>query len=132
MNDTDEHGRKFYFCEDLDESVGSGADDWFKEQETADKDDANLISSLCGQGIHKPVLDFDFPCRLIPSSTEGNFHLYIDRPIAWDTYEKLLLALKEANLLQPGFVKNSVERKATFVRPPWVKKKPKPTKETEP
>lgn len=125
MNDTDDHGRKFYRCEGLDESIDSDEDDWFKEQETSDRSEANLISSNCGQGVHKPVLDFDFPCRLVPSTSLDHFHLYIDKPMAWYTYEKLLNALREANLLQPGFVKNSIARKATFVRPPWIKKKAK-------
>lgn len=124
MSDTDEFGRKFYFCEDLDKSLNSGEDGnkWFKEQETADREQANLVSSSCGQGVHMPALDFDLPARLIPSTTEGHFHLYIDKPMAWDKYEALLVAMRDAGLLQPGFVKNSIERKATFVRPPWIKK----------
>lgn len=127
MSDTDEFGRKFYFCEDLDRSVDSKSDTnaWFKEQETADKDHANLVSSICADGMHRPVLDFDFPCRLIPSTTPGNGHLYIDKPMTWEAFEALLTALRDAGLLQPGFVKNSIKRKATFVRPPWIKKQPK-------
>lgn len=27
---------------------------------------------------HSPVLDIDFPARLLPSTTEGHFHSYLD------------------------------------------------------
>ena len=128
MNDTDIFGRKFYFCEGLDIDQGSDSPDQSETRTECERNDANLISSDCGKGIHKPVLDFDFPCRLIPSSTEGCFHLYIDKPMDWDTYEKLLQTLNEVGLLQDGFAKKSIERKATFVRPPWIKKKAKETK----
>jgi hypothetical protein len=122
MSSTDEFGRKFYFCEGLDDGGNSDEEDHSEKRTECDRDSANLISSDCGQGVHAPVLDIDFRCRLFPSSTDGCFHLYIDKPMAWDTYEKLLLAMQEAGILQPGFVKNSIARKATFVRPPWVKK----------
>lgn len=86
----------------------------------------NLFSSelaLVGyKGAHAPTLDIDFPCELIESSTEGHFHLYIDVPMSWDTYEELLVAMMNAGLLQPGFVSLSIARKASYLRKPGVTK----------
>lgn len=38
----------------------------------------NLISSLCDDEMHRPALDIDVPCRVVPSSTEGHCHIYFD------------------------------------------------------
>jgi hypothetical protein len=119
MSDTDDFGRKFFVCDHLNES---SEDVQAEERRECTRDEANLISSDCGQGVHMPALDFDIPARLIPSTTPGHFHLYIDKPMAWDDYEKVLIALRDAHVLEAGFVKNSIARKATFVRPPWIKK----------
>jgi len=94
--------------------------------------DANLISSeLWGQNdipkddrLHAPALDFDFPCRLIPSSTKGHFHLYIDKTIPWKEYVKVLEVLGEVGLLEPGYVEAAKRRQATHLRLPGVKKDP--------
>lgn len=114
--------RLFYYCEKLDEDGDSKNSNFDKEIIECDFDEANLIASICSNGFHKPVLDFDFSCELIPSSTPGCFHLYINKYIDSDKYEKLLLALLDCGLLQKGFVNNSIKRGASFVRPPWIKK----------
>lgn len=39
----------------------------------------NCVGSLLAYGkLHAPTLDVDFPCELVPSSTPGHFHRYID------------------------------------------------------
>lgn len=136
----DQHGRKYFFLADLDKRNGSGTapedaaiDNEDRQPATAET--ANLVSSEVGypnlpgmEGkFHKPVLDFDLPIRAIPSTTEGHFHLYIDRAMSWDDYEKLLTVLGEVKLLEPGYVGAALRRKATFVRPPNVKKPPAKT-----
>lgn len=85
---------------------------------------ANLVSSeLEGdEGLHAPVLDLDFPCELVPSSTEGHFHLYLNRELDWSRYVHLLLALKECGLLEEGYVEASLAQGRTYVRRPEVRK----------
>jgi len=86
--------------------------------------EANLITSIVADnsGMHRPVLDIDVPCVLVPSSTPGHFHLYIDKPMSWKTYHALLCALGEAGILEGGYVGASIERGHTAVRLPWVSK----------
>lgn len=127
MQDFDEQGRGFYFVEDLDKRDRSGSSDDLnaidrERRVPVTKDEANLISSQCQDGLHRPVLDFDIPARYVPSTTEGHGHLYIDLGLDWEKYEKLLVALGDAGILEDGYVKAALRRKATFVRPPWVKK----------
>lgn len=71
---------------------------------------------------HRPMLDLDFPAAVIPSSTEGHCHLYIDRDLTWEQYEKLLDVMAEIGLLEAGYVAASKARGRTFLRLPWIKK----------
>ena len=73
-------------------------------------------------GMHKPVLDLDFPAKLLDSSTPGHHHLLIDKEMSWEQYVKMLDVLAEVGILQQGYVNASKERKFTCVRLPWVKK----------
>ena len=79
--------------------------------------------------MHRPILDIDFPAQLIPSSTEGHFHLYLDKPMPWSTYKKLLRALAEAGIIEGGYARASEARKYTAVRLPWVHKDDAPDQE---
>ena len=88
----------------------------------ATPDVANLISSRLDDGMHAPVLDIDFNARLQPSSTKGHFHLYLEKPMTWRKYRRLLRALYKAGIIQKGYYTNSVRRRQTLVRLPWVKK----------
>lgn len=72
--------------------------------------------------LHKPVLDLDIPAVLLPSSTEGHFHLYIDKEMSWKSYKKLLTVLAEVGIIEEGYLRASVARKHTAVRLPWIKK----------
>ena len=72
--------------------------------------------------LHKPVLDLDIPAVLLPSSTEGHFHLYIDKEMSWKSYKKLLTVLAEVGVIEKGYLRASVARKHTAVRLPWIKK----------
>ncbi len=75
-----------------------------------------------GLDLHRPVLDLDFPAKLVPSSTEGRYHLYLDKALTWPQYQCLLWALQQAGILEPGYVSASIHRGHTSVRLPWVKK----------
>lgn len=76
-----------------------------------------------GAPLHRPAIDIDVPARLIPSSTPGHHHLYLDVDCTWEQYEALLKALNACGIVETGYVLAALERKATFVRLPWVKKK---------
>jgi hypothetical protein len=84
--------------------------------------EAQLTSSLLRDGQHAPALDLDFPCRLVPSSTPGHFHLYIDKPMSWRKYKKLMKALVKAGLLEKGYYRASVAREGSDLRMPGVSK----------
>lgn len=92
----------------------------------------NLITSLVNpyskdqdylpSSSHLPVLDFDFPCALVPSSRPNHHHLYIDKPISWESYKKLLTVLAEVGLLEQGYVDASIAKGFTAVRIPGATK----------
>ena len=126
----DEFGRILSWCPDMDRYDNEVVDAKLGES-------VNLICSLTskrtafyGLDKHRPVLDIDFPARLLPSTTPGHFHLYLDGIELTDLqYGKLLNVLAEVGIIQQG-VKNQFDRlRATFVRPPWVKKIVKGAKE---
>jgi hypothetical protein len=120
----DDFGRGYWHCPNLDKKKDSGDPNGpdTEERYPVLKADANLVSSLCYNGEHRPVLDIDIPARLVPSSTEGHTHLYFDVPMSWKKYSTLLVVLQDAGILQPGYVQAALRREATFVRPPHVKK----------
>lgn len=81
---------------------------------------ANLISSKLENGLHAPAIDIDMPCELLPSSTPGHFHLYIDCAMEWDAYLGLLWALADAGIVEESYVRASERKGATFLRKPGV------------
>lgn len=94
-------------------------------REVADLAEANVVSSIAASGSvphHYPVLDLDVPARLVPSSTPGHSHLYIDKSVPDEVYWRLCEALVNAGILEPGYVSASMERGYTSVRLPWIKK----------
>lgn len=90
----------------------------------AEVKNANIITSeVAGTHDHKPVLDIDLGCKLIPSTNVGHYHLYIDKQMSWDKYKKLLEALKDGGIIEPGYYQAALARKYTGVRLPWIRKK---------
>jgi hypothetical protein len=84
---------------------------------------AELVSSeVVGSDKHAPALDIDVPAFLVPSSTPGHSHLYIDLEMPWWRYRIMLWALKVAGVIEPGYYRASVQRKGTHLRKPGVKK----------
>jgi hypothetical protein len=98
-----------------------------------------VFSSLCSDGYHRLALDIDGPMgpiediakyfeteriqeniRYWRSSTPGNYHLIASTPMTWDTYQTLLI--NEIGYLQQGYVNASIERQATTLRLPSIKK----------
>ena len=94
-----------------------------QKREEAPETEANLISSMLPKdGWHAPVLDIDFEAKLLPSTTPGHYHLYLDKEMRWDTYVFLLRALATAGVIEWGFYHLSIARGASFVRKPGVLK----------
>ena len=97
-------------------------------EKVTDLADANLISSIdpgTEPGMfaeHRPVLDLDVPAFLVPSSTPGHSHLYLDVKMDDATFWRLLEALADAGVLEPGYVRACKSRGYTSVRLPWIKK----------
>ena len=90
-------------------------------------DGANCVSSrladdLFGGPKHAVILDLDIPAYLVPSSTPGHSHLYIDRVLLEKDYYELLDALAKAGVVEPGYVTASKRKGGTHLRLPWVKK----------
>lgn len=83
---------------------------------------ALVASSETHGGDHRPVLDIDVPMRYVPSTTQGHGHLYIDLDLTWDQYAELLKVLARCGIIEDGYLYASLEREATFVRLPWVRK----------
>lgn len=98
------------------------------EREPADFfDGANVVSSLrtdepAGLKRHAVLLDLDVPAYLVPSSTEGHSHLYIDVSVRERDYYRLLEVLADCGVIERGYADVSRRKGATFVRLPWIKK----------
>lgn len=100
-----------------------------EEREPAPISDVNVSTSIRedvdawdGKPVHAVLLDLDVPAYLVPSSTPGNSHLYIDVRVPEDRYFRLLDALTECGVIQPGYANSSKHRGGTALRLPWVKK----------
>ena len=111
--------RKIYQYDDLEKEPDGAYDGAL--QGLVENSEGNLVSSLGEDGYHYPVLDFDFPCRLVPSRTEGCYHLYIDKNLTVAEYEHLLRGLHKAKLIEDGIwnqwrysLKTFVRREGTF------------------
>lgn len=87
---------------------------------------ANLVGSRLqttdGELLHAPVIDIDMPCRAIPSSQPGHYHLYIDKPMDWKQYQKFLKAMYECGIIEKGYYNSAIKTKQSLVRKPGVVK----------
>ncbi len=104
-----------------DSEVTFGAEE---REQAPDIRDANVSTSLRMdvEGMHAVLLDIDVPAALIPSSTPGHSHLYVDVCVPQDTYFRMLDAIADAGVIQRGFVNASKSRGGTSLRLPWVRK----------
>ena len=80
--------------------------------------------STYGQPRHMVLLDIDYEAQLIPSSTPGHYHLYLDVPggIEHEKYMRLLRALSDAKVIEPGFAQSAISRGFSSLRLPWKSK----------
>lgn len=82
----------------------------------------NLVASEMIDGQHMPALDIDVEAELIPSTTEGHYHLLIDCPMSWEDYSKLLTTLAEVGIIEQGYCDASLSHGRSYLRPPGVRK----------
>lgn len=109
----------FYKDVEFSDSYGK----WKKRISTTNPRGAQVVSSeIESSEYHTPMLDMDFPVRVVETSTPGHHHLYLDKPILWKDYKKVLIALRDAGLIEEGFADVSIQRGSTHLRPPWVEK----------
>lgn len=59
----------------------------------------------------KPIV----PVRVKPSTTGGHFHLFIDKPMAWEEYKRLLTALRDAEIIGSNFFNLSIKNQKSFL-----------------
>lgn len=93
-----------------------------------DATEPNVVTSVASRneaGVptwHLPVLDIDLEARLVPSSTPGHYHLFIEKLVDTPHYEKLLKVLAECGIIGAGYEHFSMERGYTTARLPHSKK----------
>lgn len=129
------HNVDFGREDDYDAASEAGDESAQKARNESDLERSTAISSAIREDgrdtwdtrRHTIALDIDHRVRVIPSSTEGHSHLYIDVPLEWDDYARLLDLLDELGIVESGYVAASTRRRATHLRLPWVKKEPKAT-----
>ncbi len=81
-----------------------------------------VVTSLLGNGLHAPVIDIDVPHALVPSSTPGKGHLYLDVPMSTEKLMQLLKVMADVGVVEHGYYAASRARGFSAVRLPWVKK----------
>jgi hypothetical protein len=87
-----------------------------------DRGEAQLVSSLREDGSHALLLDLDMPAYLIPSSTPGKSHLYVDVRMTREQMMGVMLALENAGVIQSAWVHLTDERGQASLRTPWTRK----------
>lgn len=86
--------------------------------------DADVITSeIIGSSLHAPVIDLDLPVALVPSSTLGHYHLYIDKPMTYRQMMKLLKVMRDVGIVEDGYYRATKKRGRASVRLPWIKKR---------
>jgi hypothetical protein len=105
-------------------------------EEAPDLEHAEAVSSkytpdgwvtLANSDEHALLLDLDVPAWLIPSSTPGHSHLFVDlRVQGKDLWDFLDLAAK-IGLVEEGYVGACKSRGMTSLRLPWIKKGEEPS-----
>ena len=97
---------------------------WEKREVVWNWQNADVITSKTRQGTHRPILDIDFHAELIPSTTPGHFHLYLDKEMSWEQYSNLLKAMRDCGIIDDKYYGYCMVREDSSVRLPWVKKEP--------
>lgn len=97
------------------EAVGSKV----AESTVIDLGSASPVGTIA---MHCLAIDIDVPAWLIPSSTEGHSHLYVDLMVNDDLLWNFLDAAAAIGLVEHGYVAACKARGMTSLRAPWVRK----------
>lgn len=82
----------------------------------------SAANGALGANKHVPMFDLDVPAYLIPSSTPGHSHLYIDAAITTEQYARILEALCSAGLVQVAWAEKVGRPHGTLLRAPGQEK----------
>jgi len=94
-----------------------------EEGEIVPEAEANIVSSMLVNSMHAPALDIDkIEVRVVPSTTPGNYHLYIDKQMTWEQYKRLLFVLADVGIIERNYLNASLAKGQTFLRKPGVLK----------
>lgn len=84
--------------------------------------DANLVSSITGDGRHLPIIDLDFEHVYLDSTSPGHAHLFINVPMSRWKWLVLMTALRYTGVIELGFYVWSLRRGGNFVRASHIRK----------
>lgn len=79
-----------------------GYDNYFEADGFIDSETGRFVSSQVdhSHAMHMPVLDVDDPVfRIVESKTPGHQHIYIDKPMSWRQYKKLMRVLVKLGIV---------------------------------
>jgi hypothetical protein len=85
------------------------------------------VDRPAGERHHALLIDVDCPAWLIPSSTGGHGHLYVDLDIPDAALWRFLDAAAGIGLVEEGYVNACRERGMTSLRAPWIVKGEEPS-----
>lgn len=95
-----------------------------KNRAQVTQEQANLMSSRTTDGRQMPIIDLDYNFELVPSSTEGHYHLMLNVPMGRIRFTALMLVLWWTGVVEMGYAVWSIRRMGNFVRLPGIEKKP--------
>lgn len=81
--------------------------------------DAQIVSHNRDTKIYWSV-----PVHVVPSTSPGHHHLYINKALEWNEYVGLLAAFEEAQVISDGYLYFCLKRQESHVRYPGVSKPP--------
>ena len=87
-------------------------------------EDGLVVDKGDGHSFVWPFLAWNLGIRswLIPSSTEGHSHLYVDCDLLWDDVLRILRQFERAGVVELGYLLASEKRGFTALRLPWIQK----------
>jgi hypothetical protein len=96
--------------------------EWLKTIPVPLSEATALTSRNAETGRHAVLLDIDYPAYVVPSSTGGHNHVYLDVPdgLSDRQHRRLMKALAKAGVVEKEWA--HANRHGTALRPPWVTK----------
>lgn len=84
-------------------------------------DDEYPFFADCMGTLFWPELRFDVPMTIVPSTTPGHHHLYLEHEMPWEHYRRFLRALGAVDILEQGYVAAAERREMTMLVKPGMK-----------